>query len=180
MIAGGFLLRPIRAHYHVDRPVARRQPVRFLVGAGRILLDVERQRAVRASGWCIQKNAQPKLVARAKGRFGSTPMARLMQPGSPRRCSCSAARVPGVSPLHVVEDDPDGVLHAGADAAHAVAKVHAVGALRSLHRPITVVLAFSRARALSVRMSSFVQSHRFTIFFSILISPAVPADAGRS
>ena len=36
----------------------------------------------------------------------------------------------------VVEDDPDGVPHAGADAAHAVAEVHAVVALRALHWPV--------------------------------------------
>jgi hypothetical protein len=42
--------------------------------------------------------------------------------------------------------------------------------LRFRRRAITVVFVFSRARALSVRMSSFVQSRRFTIFFAIFVS----------
>src|SRR5262245_65774848 len=36
----------------------------------------------------------------------------------------------------VVEDDPDGVTHAGADAAHTVTEVHAIVALRTLHWPV--------------------------------------------
>ena len=36
----------------------------------------------------------------------------------------------------VVEDDPDGVPHARADAAHTMAEVHAVVALRALHWPV--------------------------------------------
>jgi hypothetical protein len=35
-----------------------------------------------------------------------------------------------------VENDPDGVPHAGPDAADAMAQVHAIAALRSLHRPV--------------------------------------------
>jgi hypothetical protein len=35
-----------------------------------------------------------------------------------------------------MEDNPDGVPHTGADTAHTVAEVHAVIALRSLHRPV--------------------------------------------
>jgi hypothetical protein len=42
---------------------------------------------------------------------------------------------PAQSPC-VVEDNPDGVAHAGADAAHPMAEIHAVIALRTLHRPI--------------------------------------------
>ena len=45
-------------------------------------------------------------------------------------------RATGVSLPRVVEDNPDGVPHAGAEAAHAVAEVHAVVALRSLHWPV--------------------------------------------
>jgi hypothetical protein len=40
-------LRPVQAHGEIDRPVRCRQPIRFLVGSGRILLDVNRQRAIR-------------------------------------------------------------------------------------------------------------------------------------
>jgi hypothetical protein len=36
----------------------------------------------------------------------------------------------------IVENDSDGVPHAGADSAHAVAEVHAVVSLRSLHWPV--------------------------------------------
>src|SRR5271163_3293097 len=35
---------------------------------------------------------------------------------------------------------------------------------------MAVVLVFSRARLLSVRMSSFVHSRRFTVFFAIYVS----------
>ena len=45
-------------------------------------------------------------------------------------------RATGVSLPRIMEDNPDGVPHAGADAAHAVAEVHAVIALRSLHWPV--------------------------------------------
>ena len=50
----------------------------------------------------------------------------------------SAARLgaTGVPLPGVVEDNPHGVPHTGADAAHAVAEVHAVIALRSLHGPV--------------------------------------------
>jgi hypothetical protein len=41
-----------------------------------------------------------------------------------------------LSLLRIVEDDPDGVPHTRADAAHAVAQVHPVVALRSLHWPV--------------------------------------------
>ena len=36
----------------------------------------------------------------------------------------------------VVEDDPDGVPHAGSDTAYTVSEVHAVFALRALHWPM--------------------------------------------
>src|ERR1700730_6918438 len=36
----------------------------------------------------------------------------------------------------IVENDPDGVSHAGADSAHAMAQVHSIAALRSLYRPV--------------------------------------------
>ncbi len=40
-------LRPVEPHNQIDRAVRRRQPVGLLVGAGRRVLDVERQRPVR-------------------------------------------------------------------------------------------------------------------------------------
>src|SRR5215831_19763659 len=44
----------------------------------------------------------------------------------------------GVSPAssRVVEDDPDGVTHPGTDAAHTMAEVHTIVALRTSHRPV--------------------------------------------
>ena len=50
----------------------------------------------------------------------------------------SAARLGATSvPLpRIVEDNPHGVPHTGADAAHAVTEVHAVIALRSMHGPV--------------------------------------------
>src|ERR1700746_1909737 len=45
----------------------------------------------------------------------------------------SASAVPS---SRIVEDDPDGVTHARADAAHTVAEVHAIVALRTPHRPV--------------------------------------------
>jgi hypothetical protein len=50
--------------------------------------------------------------------------------------------------------------------------VYSAPALRFSRRAITVVFVFSRARVLSVRMSSFVQSRRFTVFFAIYVLPA--------
>jgi hypothetical protein len=44
---GRRFLRPIEAHDEVDEVVRRGEPVAFLVRAGVVLLDVERQRAVR-------------------------------------------------------------------------------------------------------------------------------------
>jgi|HubBroStandDraft_6_1064221.scaffolds.fasta_scaffold612692_1 hypothetical protein len=36
----------------------------------------------------------------------------------------------------VVKDDPDGMPHAGSNAAHAVAEIHAIVALRPLYRAV--------------------------------------------
>src|SRR6266576_5709608 len=49
--------------------------------------------------------------------------------------------------------------------------VYSAPTLRFSRRAITVVFVFSRARVLSVRMSSFVQSRRFTVFFAIYVLP---------
>ena len=43
------VLGPVEAHHQIDIAVRRRQPVGFLVLAGRVLLDVERERAIRSS-----------------------------------------------------------------------------------------------------------------------------------